>query len=55
MLYVTSMGRFDPPVFCFVLFFSKKTIYLDFKLQRNVLYRCHGNVFSEEKCDVRNR
>ena len=36
------MGRFHCPVF------SKKTIYVDFKAQRNVLYRCHGNVILDE-------
>ena len=29
-------------------FFSQKTIYLDFKAQRNALYRCHGSVILEE-------
>ena len=42
------MGRFHSPVF------SKKTIYLAFKAQRNALYRCHGNVIFWGKCDVRN-
>ena len=29
-------------------FFSKNTIYLDFKAQRSALYRWHGNVILEE-------
>ena len=28
--------------------FSKKKFYADFKAQRNVLYRCHGNSILEE-------
>ena len=36
------MGKFHCPVF------SIKTIYLDFKAQRNALYHCHGNIIVEE-------
>ena len=37
------MGRLHRPVF----FFFFKTLYLDFKAQRNALCRCHGNVILE--------
>lgn len=36
------MGKFHRPVF------SKKTIFADFKAQRNALFRCHGNGILEE-------
>ena len=37
------MGRLHRPVF----FFFLKPLYLDFKAQRNDLYRCHGTVILE--------
>lgn len=36
------MGKFHNPVF------SKRTLYTDFKAQRNALYCCHGNGILEE-------